>query len=165
MKPIQFSREETADITARLRTYFRDELEMDLAALPAEMLLDFLEEAQLDRVGCFAYSPVEGASANELPDPVPDEVREERRARFMQVQESISTGRLKRFVGRTMRVLVDGFEQTDGGMVAVGRTAMDAPEIDGVVRFTGSGKLGPGEFVDVEITGSDAHDLSGRLVR
>lgn len=130
-----------------------------------QYLLDFLEEAQLDRVGCFAYSPVEGASANELPDPVPDEVREERRARFMQVQESISTGRLKRFVGRTMRVLVDGFEQTDAGMVAVGRTSMDAPEIDGVVRFTGSGKLGPGEFVEVEITGSDAHDLSGHLVR
>ena len=128
-------------------------------------LLEFLEEAQLDRVGCFAYSPVEGAAANELPGALPDEVREERRARFMEVQARISEKRLQRFVGRTMRVLVDGFEQTDDGVVAVGRTAMDAPEIDGVVRFTGSGKLGAGQFVDVEITGSDAHDLSGRLNR
>ncbi|MEN9314112.1 MAG: hypothetical protein RIS35_505 [Pseudomonadota bacterium] len=129
-----------------------------------ESMLDFLREAQLDRVGCFAYSPVDGASANALPDPVPDEVREERRARFMQVQESISNERLRRFVGRRMKVLVDGFEQTDAGMIAIGRTAMDAPEIDGVVRFTGSGKLGPGEFVEVEITASDAHDLSGHRV-
>ncbi|GAA4405360.1 30S ribosomal protein S12 methylthiotransferase RimO [Quisquiliibacterium transsilvanicum] len=128
-----------------------------------QYLLDFLEEAQLDRVGCFAYSPVEGAAANALPGAVPDEVREERRARFMEVQARISTRRLERFVGRTMRVLVDGFEQTDDGVVAVGRTAMDAPEIDGVVRFTGSGKLGAGQFVDVEITASDAHDLSGRM--
>ena len=128
-----------------------------------QYLLDFLEEAQLDRVGCFAYSPVEGAAANDLPGALPDEVREERRARFMEVQARISARRLQRFVGRTMRVLVDGFEQTDDGVVAVGRTAMDAPEIDGVVRFTGSGKLGAGQFVDVEITASDAHDLSGRL--
>jgi len=128
-------------------------------------MLDFLEEAQLDRVGCFAYSPVDGAAANALPDPVPDEVREERRARFMQVQARISARRLQRFVGRTMRVLVDGFEQGDDGAVALGRTAMDAPEIDGVVRFTGSGRLGVGDFVDVEITASDAHDLAGRIVR
>ena len=130
-----------------------------------QYMLDFLEEAQLDRVGCFAYSPVDGAAANALPDPVPEEVREERRARFMQVQARISAARLERFVGRTMRVLVDGFEQTDDGAVAVGRTAMDAPEIDGVVRFTGTGKLGVGEFVDVRITATNEYDLSGELLR
>jgi ribosomal protein S12 methylthiotransferase len=124
-----------------------------------EALLDFLREAELDRVGCFAYSPVDGAAANGLPDPVPDEEREARRARFMAVQAEISARRLRRFVGRTMRVLVDGVD--DG--LAVGRTAMDAPEIDGVVRFTGSGRLPIGGFVDVRITGSDAHDLVGEL--
>lgn len=129
-----------------------------------EHLLDFLREAELDRVGCFAYSPVEGAPANALPGALPDEVRERRRARFMQVQAEISARRLQRFVGRTMRVLVDGVEQRDGAMVAVGRTAMDAPEIDGVVRFTGSGRLPIGGFVQVRITGSDAHDLAGEML-
>jgi ribosomal protein S12 methylthiotransferase len=126
-----------------------------------EYLLDFLREAELDRVGCFAYSPVEGAEANALPGALPDEVREQRRARFMQVQAQISARRLRRFVGRTMRVLVDGIEEGEGGAVALGRTAMDAPEIDGVVRFTGRGRLPIGDFVDVRITGSDEHDLSG----
>lgn len=127
-----------------------------------EFLLDFLREAQLDRVGCFAYSPVDGASANALPDAVPDELRQERRERFMHVQSEISRERLQRFVGRTMRVLVDGIEQDDeGDMIAVGRTAMDAPEIDGVVRFGGEGKLPIGGFVQVLITGSDEHDLEG----
>ena len=125
-----------------------------------EHLLEFLREAELDRVGCFAYSPVDGASANVLPGQVPDEVREERRARFMQVQAAISARRLKRFVGRTMRVLVDGID--DG--VAVGRTMMDAPEIDGVVRFTGTGRLPIGDFVDVRITSSDDYDLAGTMV-
>ena len=128
-------------------------------------LLEFLEEAQLDRVGCFAYSPVDGASANALPDPVPEAVRVERQARFMQTQARISTSRLARQVGRTLRVLVDGFEETDEGVVAIGRSAMDAPEIDGVVRFTGSGKLGAGDFVDVRITQADEHDLLGHLAR
>ncbi len=126
-------------------------------------LLDFLEEAQLDRVGCFAYSPVEGATANALPGALAHALREERRARFMEVQARISAKRLQRFVGRTMRVLVDGFEETDDGLLAVGRTSMDAPEIDGVVRFTGSGRLGAGQFVEVAITGSDEHDLRGEL--
>jgi ribosomal protein S12 methylthiotransferase len=129
-----------------------------------EYLLDFLREAELDRVGCFAYSPVEGASANALPDPVPEEVREERRARLMQVQAEISARRLARFVGRTMRVLVDGIEDGEAGTVAVGRTSMDAPEIDGVVRFTGSGRLPIGGFVDVRITASDEYDLEGEMV-
>ncbi len=130
-----------------------------------ESLLDFLREAQLDRVGCFAYSPVEGATANELPDALPDEVRQARQEAFMAVQEEISASRLSRFVGRTMRVLVDGIEEfEDGGQVAVGRTQMDAPEIDGVVRFGGRGKLPIGDFVEVRITDSDAHDLYGEML-
>jgi ribosomal protein S12 methylthiotransferase len=129
-----------------------------------EELLAFLREARLDRVGCFAYSPVDGATANELPGALPDEVREDRRRRFMQVQEKISAARLKRFVGRTMRVLVDGVEEDDSGnMVAVGRTQMDAPEIDGVVRFVGAGRLPVGGFVDVQITSSNKHDLRGEM--
>jgi len=115
-----------------------------------EDLLAFLEAAQLDRVGCFAYSPVEGATANALPDPVPEAIREERRARFMAKQERISTARLKAKVGRTLRVLVDAPGR--------GRAAADAPEIDGAVHFRG-GRTG--EFVNVRVTRADAHDLFG----
>lgn len=115
-----------------------------------EDLLAFLEAAQLDRVGCFAYSPVEGATANALPDPVPEAIREERRARFMAKQERISTARLKAKVGRTLRVLVDAPGR--------GRSAADAPEIDGAVHFRG-GRTG--EFVNVRVTRADAHDLFG----
>ena len=122
-------------------------------------LLDFLDEAQLDRVGCFAYSPVEGAKANELPDPVPEEVREERRARFMQKQEKISAAKLKAKVGRTLKVLVDETDRKG----AIARSAADAPEIDGVVRIRDGAKLKPGEFADVVIEKSDAHDLFGRM--
>ncbi len=129
-----------------------------------EYLLDFLREAQLDRVGCFAYSPVEGASANDLGGQVPEAVREERRERFMAVQAEISRERLASRVGQTVRVLVDGVEQTRSGIVGVGRSASDAPEIDGVVRFTGSGQLAIGGFVQVRITGSDDHDLLGERV-
>jgi ribosomal protein S12 methylthiotransferase len=121
-------------------------------------LLDFLREAELDRVGCFAYSPVEGAAANALPGQLPDEVREERRARFMQVQEQISARRLARKVGTVQRVLVDEV----GPTVAMGRTAADAPEIDGVVYIkTGRRKLAPGDFVEVKITSAEEHDLHG----
>jgi ribosomal protein S12 methylthiotransferase len=119
-----------------------------------EELLAFLEEAQLDRVGCFAYSPVEGAKANELPDPVPAELREERRKRFMDVQAKISRDKLKAKVGRTLQVLVDA--------PGVGRSAADAPEIDGVVRFKG-GSVKTGQFVNVRIERSDEHDLFGSL--
>ncbi len=124
-----------------------------------EELLEFLEEAELDRVGCFAYSPVEGAKANELPGALPEEVREERRARLMQAQERISARRLKRKVGKTMRVLVDEV----GDREAVGRSPADAPEIDGVVHIRGGKTLKPGDWADVKITRSDAHDLWGRL--
>jgi ribosomal protein S12 methylthiotransferase len=120
-----------------------------------EDLLEFLEEAQLDRVGCFAYSPVEGATANALPDPVPEELKEERRARFMAVQEKISAARLNQKVGRTMTVLVDEV----GKNGAIARSSADAPEIDGRVIIRQGSKLKAGEFVKVKITKSDAHDL------
>jgi ribosomal protein S12 methylthiotransferase len=122
-----------------------------------EYLLDFLREAQLDRVGCFAYSPVEGAAANALPGMLPDEVREARRARFMAVQQEISRARLARKVGTTQRVLIDEV----GPTVAVGRSSADAPEIDGVVYVKTRRKLAVGEFVDVRITSAEAHDLHG----
>ena len=129
---------------------FPGETEADFAEL-----LGFLEAAQLDRVGCFAYSPVRGAAANRLPDPVPEEVKEERRERLMAVQARISAARLARRVGTEMRVLVD--EVGDDAVVA--RGPGDAPEIDGVVILEGRWDLAPGDFVDVRVTGSDEHDL------
>jgi ribosomal protein S12 methylthiotransferase len=124
-----------------------------------QQLLEFLDEAELDRVGCFAYSPVEGARANELPGAVDAEVREERRARLMQLQEKISARRLKRKVGKAIDVLVD--EVAPGGAVA--RSAGDAPEIDGVVRVEGAGKVAPGDRLRVKVHKSDAHDLWARM--
>jgi ribosomal protein S12 methylthiotransferase len=128
-----------------------------------EHLLDFLREAQLDRVGCFAYSPVEGATANELDGALPEEVREERRARFMQVQEAISHERLKAKVGSVQRVLIDDVAPKG----AIGRSMADAPEIDGVVHVKAPARskvqLRVGEFVDVRIESSDAHDLAGTV--
>jgi len=126
-----------------------------------EQLMEFLQEAQLDRVGCFAYSPVEGAAANALPDHVPEEIKEERRARFMAGQEKISTARLTRKIGKRMTVLVDEVQKKR----AIARSAADAPEIDGVVYVTNAKDVKPGEFVEVEITGSDAHDLRAKVVR
>lgn len=124
-----------------------------------EYLLDFLEEAEIDRLGCFAYSPVEGATANDLANPVPDEIREERRGRVMQLQEAISRKRLQSKVGKTMRVLIDEVDRTGG----VARSAADAPEIDGVVYvkppYEPHRRLVVGEFVDVTVTAADAHDL------
>jgi ribosomal protein S12 methylthiotransferase len=122
-------------------------------------LLDFLDEAELDRVGCFAYSPVEGAKANELEGALDEDVREERRSRLMHLQEKISARRLKRKVGKTLDVLVDTV--VPGGAVA--RSAADAPEIDGVVHVEGAGKLAPGERVRVKVVKSDAHDLWARV--
>jgi ribosomal protein S12 methylthiotransferase len=126
-----------------------------------EQLLEFLQEAQLDRVGCFAYSPVEGAAANALPDPVPEEVKEERRARFMAVQEKISASRLSRKIGRRMTVLVDEVQKNR----AIARSSADAPEIDGVVYVSNAKNRKPGELIEVEVTGSDAHDLRAREAR
>ena len=128
-------------------------------------LLDFLTEAELDRVGCFAYSPVEGAKANELPDAVPEEVREERRGRLMQLQEKISARRLKAKVGKTLRVLVDEIDEQGQ---AIARSSADAPEIDGLVYIESAGGLKAGdlrvgEFADVKINKADTHDLWARL--
>jgi ribosomal protein S12 methylthiotransferase len=126
-----------------------------------EYLLDFLKEAQIDRLGCFAYSPVDGATANLLADPVPEALREERRGRVMLLQEEISKKRLQAKVGKTLRVLLDQVDHNGG----VGRSYSDAPEIDGVVYvkppYEPHLKLIAGEFVDVKITAADAHDLWG----
>ncbi|MBC7500269.1 MAG: 30S ribosomal protein S12 methylthiotransferase RimO [Herminiimonas sp.] len=124
-----------------------------------EYLLDFLREAEIDRLGCFAYSPVEGATANDLAGAVPEELREERRGRVMQLQEEISLKRLKAKVGTTIRVLLDEVDRNGG----TGRSGADAPEIDGVVfvkpPYEPHKKLKVGEFYDVKVTASDAHDL------
>jgi ribosomal protein S12 methylthiotransferase len=128
-------------------------------------LLDFLTEAQLDRVGCFAYSPVEGAKANALPDAVPVELREERQARFMAHQTKISKQRLQAKVGREIDVLVDRLaEGKKGARVAVGRSKADAPEIDGLVYVTGVSKsLQPGEFLRARVVAAEEHDLVAEL--
>ncbi|MFC5525554.1 30S ribosomal protein S12 methylthiotransferase RimO [Rhodanobacter ginsengisoli] len=125
-----------------------------------EELLDFLREAKLDRVGAFAYSPVDGAKANELPDPVSEELKEDRLEQFMAVQAEISAAKLQHKIGRTIRVLVD----EAGADGAVARSAADAPEIDGTVLIADGQKLRPGQFVDVEVESADEHDLHARLV-
>ena len=126
-----------------------------------EELLDFLEEARLDRVGAFAYSPVEGAAANALPDPVPEEVKQERLARFMAVQAQISEENLERKAGSVQTVLVDAID----GDLAYARSMADAPEIDGCVQIQDGLEAGlqPGQFTQVHILGSDEHDLYGRV--
>jgi len=118
-------------------------------------LLAFLEEAQLDRVGCFAYSAVDGAAANALPDPVPEDVKQERRARLMRLQEGISARRLERRVGKSLTVLVDEV----GADGAIARSSADAPEIDGVVHVAPDRRLKAGEFATVRVTRADIHDL------
>jgi len=135
---------------------FPGETESDFSTL-----LEWLEQAQLDRVGCFQYSPVEGAAANALEGAVPDELKAERYDRFMRAAARISAARLASKVGRDMRVLVDRIE----GRKAIARSAADAPEIDGVVRIggRGAGKLKTGDWADVTITGSDDYDLKASL--
>ncbi len=125
-----------------------------------EDLLDFLDQAQLDRVGCFAYSPVDGAAANQLPNAVPEDIKEERLARFMELQEQISADRLQAKVGRRETILID--EVVEEG--AVGRSRADAPEIDGQVFIDGATHLQVGEFVEVEIEEADEHDMWGHLL-
>ena len=128
-----------------------------------EHLLEFLQAAQLDRVGCFTYSPVDGAAANALANPVPEEIKLERLDRFMRLQETISEARLRRWVGRRVRVLIDGVDADEGQLI--GRTTADAPDIDGIVRISpdpNSRHPIPamiGEFAMVDIVDSDAHDL------
>ena len=124
-----------------------------------QMLLDFLKEAQLDRVGCFKFSPVEGAPATEMADQVPEEVKEERFHRFMQLQQEISAERLKQKIGQTLDVIVD--EIDDEGII--GRTKADAPEVDGLVYIENlsGAPVKVGEFIKVTITHSDEYDLWG----
>ncbi|WP_374591860.1 30S ribosomal protein S12 methylthiotransferase RimO [Aquabacterium sp.] len=129
-----------------------------------DYLLDFLREAQIDRAGCFAYSPVEGATANDLPGAVPDALREERRARFMEVAEAVSIAKLQGRVGAEMQVLVDSAPAM-GKKGGVGRTYADAPEIDGIVRLLPPEKISKtlkvGEFTRARIVQAQGHDLVG----
>lgn len=125
-----------------------------------EFLLQWLEEAQLDRVGCFKYENVEGARANDLPEQVPDTVKQERWERFMVTQQKISAKRLKRLVGRTLDILVDKTKPT----TATGRSFADAPEIDGIVKIKNAAGRQPGDMVKVKIDKAGAYDLNGTLV-
>ncbi|PKQ75795.1 ribosomal protein S12 methylthiotransferase RimO [Aeromonas sobria] len=125
-----------------------------------QMLLDFIDKAELDRVGCFKYSPVEGALANELPDPVPEAVQEERFQRFMELQQQVSIRKLARRVGKEMMVLIDEVDEEG----ATGRSFADAPEIDGLVYLNGETSLKPGDMVKVRIDESDEYDLWASLI-
>lgn len=125
-----------------------------------QMLLDFLSEAKLDRVGCFKFSPVEGAAANELADQVPEEVKEERFHRFMQLQQQISAQRLQDKVGHTLPVIIDEVDNEG----AIGRSMADAPEIDGVVYLNGETKLKVGDVVNVTIENVDEYDMWGSVL-
>ncbi|MDX9700065.1 MAG: 30S ribosomal protein S12 methylthiotransferase RimO [Rhodocyclaceae bacterium] len=148
------------DLTIRSTfiTGFPGETEEDF-----QMLLNFLGEAELDRVGAFAYSPVEGATANELPGAVPDVLREERRMRLMSFQEDISTQRLERWIDREMTVLVDDVDDQDESTM-LARSCADAPEIDGLVIIPEGEGLEVGEFVKVRITDCDVHDLYAEVI-
>jgi ribosomal protein S12 methylthiotransferase len=156
LKRIHGWRRECPELTLRSTFIvgFPGETEADF-----ETLLSWLGDAQLDRVGCFKYSPVEGAKANALDGAVTEEIKDERYARFMERAAAISTARLARRVGQRLKVLVD--RVSDG--IALARTAGDAPEIDGVVRIPASGATRPGEFVEATITSADTYDLEGRL--
>jgi len=127
-----------------------------------EQLLEFLAAAELDRVGCFTYSPVEGAAANALPDPVPEEIKQDRQARLMALQAGISARRLRRKVGQILKVLVDAHDEEGG---AIARSSADAPEIDGAVFIENGGALPVGEFAEVRIVDADEHDLHAELSR
>ena len=146
-------REQCPDITIRSTFIvgFPGETEEDF-----QYLLDWLTEAQLDRVGCFKYSPVDGAPANELDDPAPEEVKQERWERFMAHQQEISAAKLQKKIGRTIEVLID--ELNEHG-IAIGRSAADAPEIDGVVYVDSPYELKAGEIVTCVVTDADAYDL------
>ncbi len=156
LERIRAWREICPDITIRSTfiTGFPGETEAEF-----EELLEFIEEARLDRVGCFAYSPVEGAAANELPGAVPDEVREERRRRLMDVQEDISAELLAAKIGREIEVLVDAVD--DEGTIA--RSASDAPEIDGLVFIDEFFDAEPGDFLRVKVLDADEHDLYAEI--
>ncbi len=126
-----------------------------------ELLLDFLEEARLDRVGCFTYSAVEGARANQLPDQVDEDTRQERLQRLMEKQALISAQQLKRKIGSTQRVLVDAVSESG----AIARSSADAPEIDGLVYIEEPSDVQAGDFVDVRIEATDEHDMWASIIR
>ncbi len=157
LRRIEKWREIRPDLTLRSTFIvgFPGETEADF-----DELLDFLEAAQLDRVGCFPYSPVDGAAANALPDQVDEDVKQDRWARLMDVQADISAARLRAKLGREMTVLVD---EVEGGR-AIARSAADAPEVDGVVHIAQGRGLKPGDFARVKITRADDHDLWGKPV-
>ena len=126
-----------------------------------EELLAFIEEADINRAGCFAYSPVEGAAANALPDQIPEDIKQERLQRFMAAQEAVSARLLADKVGSVLPVMIDAVDADN--LAATGRTPYDAPEIDGVVHISDIDGIKPGDIVHVEIEDSDAHDLYGRV--
>jgi ribosomal protein S12 methylthiotransferase len=156
LERIRAWRAECPDLTIRSTFIvgFPGETEAEFAEL-----LDFIGEAQLDRVGCFKYSPVEGAKANALPGAVPEDVKEDRLARFMSAQAEVSAARLAAKVGRQIEVLVDDV----AGRVAFARSAADAPEIDGVVRVKGAKGAKPGDFLQVRVTRAGEHDLEATV--
>jgi ribosomal protein S12 methylthiotransferase len=121
--------------------------------------MDWLEEAQLDRVGAFRFEPVEGAAANDLPNPVPEEIKEERYARLMALTARISAEKLEAKIGRTLDVIIDAVDSESGG--ATGRSKADAPEIDGEVHLRDAGHLAQGDIIRVEVEDADEHDLFG----
>jgi ribosomal protein S12 methylthiotransferase len=157
LERIQKWREQVPDLT--IRSTF-------IVGFPGETeeqfqnLLDFITEARLDRVGCFQYSPVEGAVANDLAEPVPDDIKQERFDRFMQLQQQISAEKMQAKIGRTMQVLVDEVDEEG----AIARSQADAPEIDGLVFIPEGHHLNPGDFVEVEIFAADEYDLWGSPV-
>ncbi len=152
-------RRDVPDMTVRSTFIvgFPGETEQDF-----QIMLDWLDEAQLDRVGCFKFEPVEGAKANDLPGAVPEEVKEERWHRLMAAQQKISAARLKRFVGREIDVLVDHVDTKKG--VAVARSRADAPEIDGVVKVKNAKAARAGEFLKVRVDKADAYDLHATAI-
>ena len=156
LQRIQSWRRECPELTLRSTFIvgFPGESEADF-----EMLLSWLDSAQLDRVGCFKYSPVEGARANALDGAVPEPIKEQRYARFMERAAAISTARLARRVGQSAQVLIDRVSEG----IAYGRTAGDAPEIDGVVRIPATAATRPGEFIQATIVAADTYDLEGRI--
>ena len=157
LKRIQKWRSICPDLTIRSTFIvgFPGETEQDF-----EMLLDFMQEAKLDRVGCFQYSPVEGAAANALANPVPDEVKQERFERFMALQSDISYDKLKAKKGKTIRILIDDYQNEQW----IARSASDAPEIDGLVYLPQRSNIKIGEFHNVKIIDSDHYDLFGEWI-
>ena len=164
----RYTKEQYLELVAKIRKAVPDiSLTTDIiVGFPGEteedfqMLLDFLKEARLDRVGCFKYSPVEGADANALPDQVPEEVKEERWNRFMQLQQQISAERLQEKVGREILVIIDEVDEEG----AIGRSMADAPEIDGAVYLNGETNVKPGDILRVKVEHADEYDLWGSRV-